>query len=126
MRKPTSKGIQLVLISSLLASCNQQPAETSNAEPKQRVFMRADSTAQYTDVTKENWGNNNQTHNSGFGASPLLWYMAFRHLGGGMGYSSPGIHRSSVVGTNTGKANHMTQRGGFGKSSRDNSFSAGS
>lgn len=124
MRKPSSKGIQLVLITSLLASCNQQPVESATTDPKQRVFMRADSTAQYTEVTKENWGNN--SHNNGFGSSPLLWYMAFRHLGGGMGYSSPGIHRSSVVGNNTRKASHMTQRGGFGSSSRSNSFSAGS
>ena len=127
MRKPTSKAVKLVLITSSLASCNQAPSnETVEQQPKQHVYMRADSTAQYTDVTKENWGNNTQTNNAGFGASPLLWYMAFRGLGGGMGYSSPGLHQSSVVGKNTNKAAHITQRGGFGKSSSHNSFSAGS
>ena len=125
MRKPTTKAIQLVLITSLLASCSK-PAAEQTVEKKQRVYMRADSTAQYTDVTKENWGQNNQSHHGGMGASPLLWYMAFRHLGGGMGYNSPGIHRSSVVGTNTGKSSHISQRGGFGSTSRSNSFSTGS
>ena len=56
--------------------------------------------------------------------SALLWYMAFRHLGGGMGYSSSGINQKSVVGNNTAKANaynKATQRGGFGSSAQKKS-----
>ena len=119
MKKRSSTTVQLVLISSLLASCSKPTQEVQDA--KQRVYMRADSTAQYTEVTQQY-----QRHHGGGMGNTLLWYMAFRHLGGGMGYNSPGIHRSSVVGTNTGKSSHISQRGGFGSTSRSNSFSTGS
>lgn len=110
MKKRSSKAVQLVLITSLLASCNK-PVE-KNKSVQQKVFMRADSTAQYTEVT-------DQYRSSGGGGmgSALLWYMAFRHLGGGMGYANNNLHPNSVVGTNTAKANAYaaSTRGGFGK-----------
>lgn len=112
MRKTTAKSIQLVLITSVLASC-AQPREQQIAESKQRIFMRADSTAPYTDVT-----HNYAQGNSGMGmGSALLWFMAFRHLSGGFGYANNSLHPKSVVGNNAGKAAvYQAQRGGFGRS----------
>lgn len=120
--KKSSKAVTLVLITGLLASCNRQ--ETKK-EPTQQVYMRADSTAQYTNVT-ENYHSNRTSHGNG-----LLWYMAFRHLGGGLGYGSNGIHPNSVSGTNSKKASEFSKtssRGGFGKSahSKSSSISSGS
>ncbi|MBA5793116.1 hypothetical protein H1R17_08895 [Flavobacterium sp. xlx-214] len=114
MKKRSSKAIQLFLISSVLASCNKPVAKQEN-QPQQKVFMRADSTAQYTNVTQQ---YHQSSHTGGMG-NTLLWYMAFRHLGGGMGYASSGLNPNSVVGKNTAKANaysKTTTRGGFGKS----------
>lgn len=115
MRKKSSKVVQLVLISSVLAACNK-PVEQNTA--KQKVYMRADSTAQYTEVTE----HYNRPHSGGMG-SALLWYMAFRHLGGGMGYANSNLNQKSVVGTNTAKANayQKSTRGGFGKTASTNS-----
>lgn len=111
MRKKASRNVSLVLITSVLASCSQ-PKPQADA-PHQKVYMRADTTAPYTEVTQS---YNEHRGSSGF--SPLLWYMAFRHLGGGLGYASNGLHPSSVAGTNTAKAKAFnTQRGGFGKTS---------
>lgn len=110
MRKNVSKSVQLVLITSLLASCSQQPKADPN---QQKVYMRADTTAPYTEVT------DNYNRQSSSGASMLLWYMAFRHLGGGYGYASNGLHPNSVAGTNASKANaYKAQRGGFGSKAR--------
>lgn len=114
MRKKASKNIHLVLITSVLASCGQ-PASTPRADSGQRVFMRADSTASYTEVTDQ---YNQQRHHSGGMGSAFLWFMAFRHLGGGLGYGSSSLHPSSVAGANAKKAAAMNaQRGGFGKTS---------
>lgn len=111
MRKTTANSIQLVLITAVLASC-AQPGDTQNTAQTQRVFMRADTTAPYTEVTN----NYTQTHGGSGMGSALLWYMAFRHLGGGMGYANNSLHPQSVVGNNTGKAAaYQTQRGGFGR-----------
>ena len=117
MKNRSSKVVKLVLITSLLASCNKTKEDLN--ETKQRVFMRADSTAQYTEVTNQ-YKNNHSS--SGMG-NTLLWYMAFRHLGGGMGYANNNLHPNSVSGTNTAKANaySKTQRGGFGKTATTNS-----
>lgn len=111
MRKSASKSVQLVLITSVLASCAQPQQHTDN---KQRVFMRADSTAAYTEVTD----NYHQGHGTGGGmGSSLLWFMAFRHMGGVMGYANNSLHPQSVSGTNAAKAAAFNaQRGGFGKS----------
>lgn len=118
MRKKITKPIQLVLITAALASCGQaqqQPKEGEGSQ-KQRVFMRADSTAAYTEVTDKY--QKQQTNSGGMG-SAFIWYMAFRHLGGGLGYGSNSIHHSSVVGTNVNKASAFAaSRGGFGKSAR--------
>lgn len=114
MRKTTSRSIQLVLITSVLASCGQ-PQGQQNTGDSQRVFMRADSTAQYTEVT-ENYKNGNGSGGMGMGSS-LLWFMAFRHMGGGLGYANNNLNPQSVVGKNAAKASAFNaQRGGFGKS----------
>lgn len=112
MRKTASKSIKLVLITSVLASC-AQPRDEQATENKQRVFMRADTTAPYTEVTE----NYSLGHSGGGMGSALLWFMAFRHLGGGMGYANNNLHPQSVAGTNAAKAAaHQAQRGGFGRS----------
>lgn len=114
MRKTTARSIQLVLITSVLASCGQ-PQAPQNSGDKQRVFMRADSTAQYTEVT-ENYKEGHRGGGMGMGSS-LLWFMAFRHMGGGLGYSNNNLNPKSVVGNNAAKATaYQAQRGGFGKS----------
>ena len=121
--KKSSKAVSLVLITATLASCSK-PTETK--EEQQRVFMRADSSAPYTEVTDQ---YQQQRSGGGMGmGSALLWYMAFRPMmGGGMGYTSPGISPQSNVGTNTTKANaykKQTARGGFGSTAKDNSASS--
>ena len=123
--KKASKVVTLVLVSSVLASCMKKVEEAPVTNNSQKVYMRADSTAPYTDVT-ENYAQ--QNHNGGMGSmgTSLLWFMAFRSLTGGMGYASPGLHQQSNVGTNTAKANALkgqTVRGGFGKSSETNTVS---
>lgn len=124
--KRASKVVTLVLVSSVLASCMKRVEEAPETNNAQKVFMRADSTAPFTDVTENYAQNNNQSMTGGMGSS-LLWFMAFRSLTGGMGYASPGLHQQSNVGTNTAKANAMkgqTVRGGFGKSSASKTVSS--
>lgn len=126
--KRASQLVTLVLISSVLSSCTRReegPAVTNNA---QKVYMRADSTAQYTDVTENYAQNHNQSngHIGGMG-STLLWFMAFRSLSGGMGYASQGLHPQSNVGTNTAKSDAMKSqaiRGGFGSSANNKTVSS--
>lgn len=114
MRKSTSKSIKLVLITSVLASCGQ-PQGQQSINDNQRVFMRADSTAQYTEVT-DNYKQGNSGGGMGMGTS-LLWFMAFRQMSGGMGYANNSLNPQSVSGTNAAKASAFNaQRGGFGKS----------
>jgi len=120
MRKKASKSIQLVLITSVLASCAQPVAKQNNDPNKQRVFMRADSSAPYTEVT-DNYNQEGRRGGGGIGTS-LLWFMAFRHMGGALGYANNNIHPSSVSGNNVNKANAFkAQRGGFGRSAVNNS-----
>lgn len=123
MKKRSSKAVQLLLITSVLASCNKPDTKT-HRENEQLVFMRADSTAPYTNVTHQ---YEQQRSGSGMG-SAFLWYMAFRHLGGGMGYASSGLKSQSVVGTNTAKANAYQQatRGGFGTTAKNTNARASS
>lgn len=124
--KRASQLVTLVLISSVLSSCTRReeaPAVTNNS---QKVYMRADSTAQYTDVTENYAQNQNQSHVGGMG-STLLWFMAFRALSGGMGYANQGLHPQSNVGTNTAKSNAMKSqaiRGGFGSSANNKTVSS--
>ncbi|MBD1426492.1 hypothetical protein [Sphingobacterium arenae] len=111
MRKTATNSIKLVLITSVLASC-APPNDKQNVESRQRVFMRADTTAAYTEVTN----NYTQGHSGGGMGSALLWFMAFRHLGGGFGYANNNLHPQSVAGTNAAKAAaYQAQRGGFGR-----------
>lgn len=113
MRKPSAKNIQLVLITSVLASC-AQPQSQQNTDNNQRVYMRADSTAPYTEVT-DNYRQ--PEHRAGGLGSSFLWFMAFRHMGGVLGYANNSLHPQSVSGTNAAKATAFkAQRGGFGKS----------
>ena len=109
-----SKVIGLVLISSLLASCDKKE-EKEEAEWGQEVYMRGDNTADYS-----------QSHNN---TNLLLWYMAFRPYGiynNGMyshaGMYSNGISHSSNVGRSSFKGS-ASSRGGFGSSSRGSSAS---
>jgi len=122
MKKRASSTVTLILITSVLASCNKPKSE--NDEIAQKVYMRADSTAPYTEVTQN---YNQQNNGMGMGSS-LLWYMAFRHLGGGLGYASGGLNKQSVVGKNTAKTaayNKAVSRGGFGKTATISSNSKG-
>ncbi|WP_413533255.1 hypothetical protein [Empedobacter brevis] len=125
-KKRASKVVTLVLVSSVLSSCmNREEAPATNNA--QKVYMRADSTAPYTDVTSNYASNSGGSHHGGIGSS-LLWFMAFRSLtGGGMGYASQGLHKQSNVGTNAAKAKaykSQTIRGGFGKSASSRSVSS--
>ncbi len=126
-KKRASKVVTLVLISSVLSSCsNREEAPVTNNS--QKVYMRADTTAPYTDVTSNYASQSGGSHHGGGMGSTLLWFMAFRSLtGGGMGYASQGLHQQSNVGTNTAKANaykSQTVRGGFGKSASSRSVSS--
>lgn len=98
-----TKLINLVLITSALASCHQA-AKKDYTKPN--VYMRGDSSAPYS-----------RTHVHG--SNPWLWYYAFRPYGyynNGLynhtGYYSSGIHESSNIGTSTTKSGII--RGGFG------------
>lgn len=114
MRKPSSNNIKLVLITSVLASCGQ-PQANNSSDQSQRVFMRADSTAQYTEVTDNYKQGQNGGGGMGMGSS-LLWFMAFRQMSGGLGYANNSLNPQSVAGTNAAKASAFkAQRGGFGK-----------
>ncbi len=106
-----SKFVSLVLITSALASCHKDPVKDKN---EQKVFMRSDSTANYSHA---------HCHN---GSNAWLWYYAFRpygyHNGVGynhVGYYSSGISENSNMGYNHTKTSHSsgnTSRGGFGHS----------
>ncbi|UIR54578.1 hypothetical protein LZQ00_09860 [Sphingobacterium sp. SRCM116780] len=122
MRKKTSKSIQLVLITSVLASCSQPQVQQPDAN-QQRIFMRADSTAEYTEVT--NNYHQQGRHSAGGVGTGFLWFMAFRHMSGGFGYANSSLHPSSVSGTNAAKSSAFkAQRGGFGRSARSSRSSS--
>ena len=98
-----SNIIKLVLVSATLAACNNPKTQRD-----QKVYMRSDSTAAYT-----------QTHGSGL---HYLGFFVFRPYGiyspfgyRRAGYYSGGIHESSNIGSNSYKGSSI--RGGFGKSS---------
>ena len=102
-----SKVIALALITSALASCHKDPV-TSYKKNDQKVFMRSDTSAKYS-----------QSHCHSSGISPWLWYYAFRPYGmynngsySHAGYYSSGISQNSNIGTSSNKSNIM--RGGFG------------
>lgn len=102
-----SKYISLVLITAALASCGKKEKEWNEDEPK--VYMRSDSTANYS----------RSHHGFGLGAAVLMYY-AFRPYGNynngvynRAGYYSGGISERSNIGSNAGKSGII--RGGFGK-----------
>lgn len=104
-----SKIVNLILITSALASCHQKQ------EKKKNVYMRGDSTAAYS-----------RSH----GGGSSMWYYAFRpygHYENGAyhraGYYNNAIPATSNFGRNTYKTNSSTHRGGFGGRS-SNSFRA--
>jgi hypothetical protein len=111
-----SKLVSLVLITAALASCNKKvendgaSGDWGDEKGGKKVYMRSDSTAQYTRTH----------HHSGMG-SMILWYYAFRPYHGGgyggyrSGYYSGGLSHRSNVGSNPSKSN--VSRGGFGRSS---------
>ncbi len=103
-----SKHVQLILITALLASCNQ-PQKKDEWESGNKLHVRSDSTAPYSRVH----------HSSGVG-NALLWYLAFRPYGNynnnryqRAGYYSGGISKASNVGNNGFKSSVI--RGGFGR-----------
>ena len=100
-----SKYIELVLITAALASCHKPQKDW---EAGNKVYLRSDTTAPYTRARPHG------------GASPLLWYYAFRPYGNYMngaynraGYYSGAIHESSNIGSNGFKG--AVSRGGFGR-----------
>ena len=96
-----SKAIQLVLVASIISSC-----QNHKAVPEKRVYMRSDTTAYYS-------------HAHGLGL--LGAYYAFRPYGifRNNGYSRAGYYSSAIpkqanIGTNGFKGTVV--RGGFGSS----------
>jgi len=103
-----TKHIELILITALLASCNQPSNEWEASTSK--TYVRSDSTAPYT--------RTHHYHGSGIG-NALLWYYAFRPYGNynngsyqRTGYYSKAIHENSNIGSNHVKKSVV--RGGFG------------
>ncbi|MHC5200795.1 hypothetical protein [Myroides sp. LJL119] len=126
MKKRSSKTVSLVLITATLVACSRTTPEQD--QQIQRVYMRADQSAPYTEVT-EQYQQQRQAGGSGMGmGSALLWYMAFRPLMGGtaMGYASAGLSHQSNVGTNMKKdaAAKTVQRGGFGSTAKSSTASS--
>lgn len=113
-----SKIVNLVLISAALASVEKVAAQNGASgdwddKNERKVYMRSDTTAQYTRTH----------HHSGGG----IWFYAFRPYGSSFssgyarsGYYSRGLSRHSNIGINPMKSNIV--RGGFGRSA----FRAGS
>ncbi|MEC5157547.1 hypothetical protein [Chryseobacterium sp. MP_3.2] len=99
-----SKQITLIFVTGILASCTTKPEEKS-WDTEKKVYMRSDSTAQYS-----------PSH--GF-VTGLLLYHVFRPYGfsGGSGfqrgYYSNSISPMSNIGKNTYKGNVI--RGGMGR-----------
>ncbi len=110
-----SKYIELVLITAVLAGCNQSKKD-NDWDTGAKVHVRSDSTAPYTRVH----------HHAGIGTA-LLWYYAFRPYGNynngvysRAGYYSGAISPLSNIGSNGFKG--AVTRGGFGRGG----FSVGS
>lgn len=110
-----SKCVELVLITAVLASCNQAKPKP-DWDNNNKVHVRSDSTAPYTRV-----------HHGGGIGNALLWYYAFRPYGNynngvynRAGYYSSAISPMSNIGSNGFKG--AVTRGGFGRGG----FSVGS
>jgi hypothetical protein len=109
-----SKIVNLVLITAALAGADKMAAQNGasgdwDKEPEKKVYMRSDTTAQYSRTR----------HHGGIG-SAVLWYYAFRPYGssyGSYGYNrtgfySRGLSSRSNIGSNPTKS--VISRGGFG------------
>ena len=112
-----SKFVNLVLITAALAGADKIEAQNNGAsgdwdkQPEKKVYMRSDTTAQYS-----------RTHHHGSGVgTAILWYYAFRPYGSsysnGSGYNrsgfySRGLSSRSNIGSNSTKS--VISRGGFG------------
>ena len=109
-----SKVVNLVLITAALATADKLDAQNGagsdwDKQPEKKVYMRSDSTAQYSRTH----------HHYGGVGSALLWYYAFRPYGSHSsygynrtGYYSRGIASRSNIGTSPVKS--TISRGGFG------------
>ena len=102
-----SKLIKLVLITSVLASCEKEVKQ----QDTQKVYMRSDTSATYS---------RSHIHGGG-GANMWLWFYAFRPYGyynngayHHSGFYSGGLSEHSNIGSNTVKSS--VTRGGFGRS----------
>lgn len=93
-----SKYIKLVLVAASLSSCG------SNEKPKQKVYMRSDSTATYSQA---------RPHGTYYSFIPYGYFIGSMYMRSG--YYSSGISRQSNTGTNAIKRTGTT-RGGFGRS----------
>lgn len=98
MRK--SEFIKLVLVAAVITSCNNQKGKEDK-----RVFMRSDTTANYSHVR-------GGFHGGYLAFIPYGLYMNNRYARAG--YYSSAIHQSSNIGSNAFKGNVV--RGGFGSS----------
>ncbi|MDB5192967.1 MAG: hypothetical protein JWQ96_2530 [Segetibacter sp.] len=106
-----SKYVELVLITAALASCNQ-PAKEKEWTSGNKVHMRSDTTAPYTNVRHHGGGN--------MLLGMALWYYAFRPYGNynngsyqRAGYYSNALRPASNIGNNGFKS--AVTRGGFGR-----------
>jgi hypothetical protein len=126
MKRKSSTGIALVLITAALASCSQKkPVDPKQQANNKKLYMRGDTTAPYGRQTHMHYG-------------PGLWWYAFRPYGsyyGGAyhhsGYYSGAISERANVGTSSHKSSYSrvgssssVSRGGFGSSSRGSTVSS--
>lgn len=101
-----SKHITLLFVTSILVGCNTQKEDEKSWNSEKKVYMRSDTTANYT-----------RSH--GFMTGFLL-YHAFRpysfygNNGFHRGYYSDAVSKNSNIGRNAYKGNVV--RGGLGRS----------
>lgn len=95
-----SELVKLVLVAAVITSCNNQ-----KSRDEKRIFMRSDTTANYSHVR-------GGFHGGYFPFIPYGMYMNNRYARAG--YYSSSIHESSNVGSNSYKGTVV--RGGFGSS----------
>jgi hypothetical protein len=95
-----SKFIKLVLVATVMSSCGN-----SGSNPEKKVYMRSDSTANYSNVPGGFHG----------GYYAFIPYGIYTNNGyNRAGYYSSAIHENSNIGSNSFKSNVV--RGGFGSS----------
>jgi hypothetical protein len=104
-----SKYIQLALVAASVSACSTKEQNPNNRQ----VYMRADSTAQYTEVSELLTEEGSST------SRVLPMYLVFKSYGYVKGYNyvrsgfySHGLSESSNIGGNSTKSSIV--RGGFG------------